>query len=292
MRCSGRQRGASLIEIMVSLVIGLFVVGAVMTTYLGTGTSGRQQSAASQMTEDAMIAFTLVGRDIQIAGSTDVNSIVATAGGGTAVFARPAVLARPIFGCEGSFTTATAAVTAATCAAGTASHAIEVSYQATTRTAAVTSGGLTTDCLGNTLSSTNVVGFGTLTFTSNRYYVDSGTGRPELYCASQDAAGSGGQPIVENVEFLKFWYGVAPAWNSSDPSTRRAVRYVTASNVADWNTVVSVRMCVLIRSADAVLTGEDSASYTDCDNTTQSSTDRRLRRAFFSTVALRNKVGF
>ena len=38
------QRGMSIMELMVSVVIGLFVVSAVLVNYLGSGVTGRQQS--------------------------------------------------------------------------------------------------------------------------------------------------------------------------------------------------------------------------------------------------------
>lgn len=286
------QGGFSLVEILVSLVIGLFVVGAVLTNYIGSGTAGNQQSQVSQMTEDAQIALTLMSRDVQMAGSVEAEGILATPGGGTATFARLQTF-RPVFGCSNSFQTATVAFATATCAAGAGSHSLEVNYQATTATAVV-SGGVPTDCLGNAITAVAVGGPPTVDayFVSNRYYVSSGTGRPELHCASQAAAGSGGQPITENVQEMRLWYGEAVAWNAANPAARQPVRYVTAASVADWNNVVAVRVCLLMRTADPVLTGEDNATYRDCTGTTQTSSDRRIYRAFFSTMALRNRVGF
>lgn len=129
---------------------------------------------------------------------------------------------------------------------------------------------------------------------SNRYYLKTvtysdNTGRSELHCASK--LGNTGQPLVENVEGMKFWYGEA---NPLDP--RQIVRYVTAANVKDLGTdfgyVVSVRVCLLMRSTEAVLTAEDSATFLDCDSVSQTSPDRHAYRAYFTTTALRNKMTF
>jgi type IV pilus assembly protein PilW len=77
-------RGVTLIELMVSLVLGLIVAGAAMAvfltnrqTYLATENLGRLQ-------EGARVAFELMGRDIRAAGAipcsneTAVNNIVDT----------------------------------------------------------------------------------------------------------------------------------------------------------------------------------------------------------------------
>jgi type IV pilus assembly protein PilW len=288
-----KQSGVSLIEVMVSLVIGLFVIGAVLMNYLGSGTTGRQQSYVSQMSEDAQIGFSILNRDLQMAGYSNTNAMVLV--GGTATFARPAF--RPIFGCDAPFLDAAAAFNAATCgtATGTSTHAIEVNYQATTATVVLSSAGVPTDCIGNTVAGTDVyqavTGPGAF-MTSNRYYVADVGGRPELHCASQAATTSGGQPLVENVQAMRVRYGVATAWSAAALDSRRAVRYVEASNVTDWNNVVSVRTCLLMRSSEAILTSEDVRTYTDCDGVAQTSADNRLYRAFFSTTAIRNRVAF
>lgn len=301
---SRRQRhlGASLIEVMVSLVIGLFVVGAVITNYLSTGAGGRLQSAISQMSEDAQIAFRMISRDLQMAGYTEVNTVLTSGVNQTATFTRPGGNFRPVFGCASTFVAPTAGFAAATCPVTTSTlHAIEVNYQTTTATSLVNSANEPTDCLGNSTNSTTQTGFtvgSTLSFTSNRYYVTTtsatGASRPELYCASPAAAGSGGQPLVENVQAMKIWYGEAANWNASDPTSRLAVRYVTANQVTSFNNVVSVRICLLMRTSEPVLTAEDSTfRYTNCDGVSGlSSTDGRIYRAFYSSIALRNRTGF
>jgi len=57
-----RNRGVSIIEILVSLVIGLIVVGAVLVSYLGSGKTSKVQAAYAEMNESAQIAITLLNR--------------------------------------------------------------------------------------------------------------------------------------------------------------------------------------------------------------------------------------
>jgi type IV pilus assembly protein PilW len=276
------QRGLSIIELMVAMVIGMVVVAAVLFSYLGSGVTGRSQSALAQMNEDAMAAFSIMSRDIQMAGFSEPNGIVAPVPGGVATFGR-VFTGAAIFGCETKINNP-AATGSMSCSVGggTATHSSEVSFQATAVNSIPDSSGVPTDCLGNALALS-----GGAYVATNRYYTATSTtslGR-ELYCSS---SGNSGQPLVENVEAMKLWFGEADA---ADP--RRAVRYVVASDVVDWGRVVSVRMCMLMRSADPVLESDDpvAANYTDCDGGSVASPDRRLYRAFFSTVALRNRMG-
>jgi hypothetical protein len=57
-------------------------------------------------------------------------------------------------------------------------------------------------------------------------------------------------------------------------------------------------VCLVMRSSEAVIDMEmypDPSSpprYLDCDSNTQTITDRFLRRAYFSTTTLRNKMAF
>lgn len=277
-----RQGGLSLVEVMVSLVIGIFVVGAVLMNFIGSGTTGRQQGSLSQLSEDAHVAFSMLARDLQMAGYSDPTGVAVVGSATTASFGRN-YSGLPVFGCIRHFTDPAAATGAVACASSgsTATHSIEVNYEATPVNSLQTSGGVPTDCMGNALTIS-----GTFYVASNRYYVTTtaATSRPELVCSS---AGQTGQAVVENVQSMVLWYGLAETADS-----RRAVRYVKANNVTDWGTVVSVRVCLLMRSADAVLGSEDYATYTDCDGASVTPTDRRIYRAFFSTVALRNRAGF
>lgn len=281
-RSRRHQRGMSIIELMVSVVIGLFVVSAVLVNYLGSGVTGRQQGSLAQLSEDAQLAFNLLARDIQMAGYSDPTGTATVGTATVATFGR-LYSGNAVFGCERVFNDAAANAGSATCATtgSTATHAIEVNYQATSRNSILSSSNVPTDCLGNELTIS-----GSYYVASNRYYITAttATSRPELHCVSP---GRSAQPLIENVESMVFWYGEA---DSVDP--RRAVRYVKAGSVVDWGRVVSVRICLLMRSAAPVLSSDDYLSYTDCEGTTQTSADKRLYRAFYSTVTLRNKAGY
>ncbi|MDO9196206.1 MAG: PilW family protein [Rhodoferax sp.] len=285
-----RVRGISLIEMLISVVIGLVVVGAVLVSIIGSNKAGRFQSAYAQMNEDAQIGLSILSRDLQMAGYAQPTALTSSGGASPTLSLTSTTLGTStfVFGCDSGF----ANPRAATLVCGTATTpAFEVAYEADKDNTVLTGGGLPSDCLGNGIpgAAPHVA--------RNRYFLASGnSGRPELYCAS-DIAGST-QPLIENIEGMKIWYGV-----SVPASPTQVVRYVTATDIAglgavaaaaEWAQVISVRMCLLVRSAEPVLNagGEDTLTYLDCDSVSQTSNDRYLRRAYFTTASLRNRMPF
>jgi len=268
-----RQHGLTLVELMVSVLIGSVVVGALLVTYLSSTLAARRQQALSQMADDAQLALALLRREIQLAGSVEPDGLA----GSSFTAAQPP---RAVFGCETGFAARTAAAGTGACdTAGT--PALELTYLATAASASRNSSGNLVNCTGSTVAAG--------TFISSRWFVRNGPGGfNELYCA---APGSSSQPLVENVQSLHLRYGVADGWQAAVAQSRRPARYLNASELspADWASVVAIRVCVLMRSPQPVLTGEDSLDYLDCDGATQQSADRHLYRSFATTVGIRNR---
>jgi type IV pilus assembly protein PilW len=275
------QRGVSLIELMISLVIGLVVVGAVLVSIIGSSNAGRFQAAYGQMNEDAQIGLSILSRDIQMAGYSEPTALVNTGTVPLPVYVLNfGNLATAIFGCDSDFANPVAA--SVVCGAG-ANAAIETSYQADTQSTVAT-GGAPSDCLGSAIAA------GPPYIVRNRYYVSSGnSGRPELYCAG---VGGSGQPLIENIDSMSILYGMQVA-----AAPRQVVRYVSATSIAgvgaaEWSNVVSVRICLIVRSAQPVLDSGDGSilKYQDCAGASQVSNDRYLRRAYFTTSTLRARM--
>ncbi len=289
------QRGVSLIEVMVSVVIGLVVVGAVLVSYLSSGKTSRQQAAYAEMNENAQMALTLISRDLLLAGYAQVTGAPAPTPPATVTTFTRTYSARAVFGCDPGFAipNTTGAVA---CAVSGSNPSIEVVYEADTSNTVPVSGA-PSDCKGSQIRPMLTVPLNHY-ITYNRFFLAVGaTGRSELHCASatQDASGSAvsAEPLVDNVDAMKFWYGEA---NAANP--REIVRYVSAANVTDWLRVVSVRVCLIVRSSEPVIDMElypdplNPPKYLDCDSTQQTISDRFLRRAYFSTTTLRNKMAF
>lgn len=279
-----KVRGLTLIEFMISMVIGLVVVGAVLVSFVGSGRAGRYQAALTQMNQDAQIALNLLAREVQMAGYVSPGNSLGTSA---------------LFGCDGTAGAVPFAspgpttAGAVTCGAntGTTVSALEVVYEADTKTTVpVGSPAVPSDCLGFGLSLT-----GAIYIARNRFYINTGgSGRPELYCGSNTG---NAQPLIENVEDMQLWYGVA-----ASASPTQVIRFakagkdatstgtVNGQGASEWDNVNSVRICLLMRSSEPVLTSEDTLTYLDCNSASQTSNDKYMRRAYFTTATVRTKM--
>lgn len=291
-----KQSGFSLPELMVAMALGLLVVGAVFLSYAGTVAASRQQGAASDMTEAALLALAILRRDLQMAAYVHPDAVA----GDRFEPMDPVVRARPVFGCRQGFVQVKAPVGTGVCQAGHAgSDAIEINFEASYHAVDRDGSDRLTDCQGAALDHPAFPGTqappadpSSRLASTHRYFVDTPAGAsvPHLYCAS---ARSNRQPLVPHVQELRLSYGVAHGWDPTVPGSQRPVRYVRAHEVgnAAWSEVVAVHLCVLMRSDEPVLdAGEvQTHRYIDCEGNHQMSHDRHLRRAFTTTVGLRNR---
>lgn len=285
-------RGVTLIEMLIAMTIGLVVVGAVMVSYLGSGQAGRIQAAYSQMNQDAQIGLSILNREFQMAGYSAPSGLVQdppTAPPSTPTFSLTYNMgtATAVVGCGSGFVNPQGAGLACNPNPGAldTTPTFEVVYEADTRNTVPTGGGVPTDCVGAGIPA------GPPFFARNRYFISAAG---ELSCASDNTAA---QPLLENVVAMRVWYGVQVA-----AAPRQVAGYVTASQLiaqgaaASWNDVISVRVCLLMRSSEPVLTGEDTLAYRDCDGVLQAPLAAdpfrlHLRRAYYSTSTLRSKMG-
>jgi len=113
-----------------------------------------------------------------------------------------------------------------------------------------------------------------------------------LYRLDTSRTGQTAQELVEGVEYLQVLYG--------ERIGTQNMRYRTAPNVANWGSVVSVKLALLTASRDPVLEAADAtAGYVLLDQTVAKTgttgatitypTDRRLRRVFAAAVNVRNR---
>ena len=308
------DRGLTLIELMVSMVIGLILMIAVVATYLGASGAGRASEAQGRMNEDAQAALGILAQQLRMAGDNPKRSNYQSAAPRNPVYVAGTYAVR---GCDGKFSdiTTAASIQALTCDAGggAAADSIAISYEADGFNTVATSGGAATDCLGNSLpvvpavpqpqmwDGTAVVLATGITYTvaDNRFYIATSDAikSPSLYCKGSGNATP--QPLVENVEDLQLTYGIA----KSDSATPDVAGYLNAAGIvanadlsllADnvrWSKVITARICVVMRSDLPVVTDAVSAQYTKCNGEKETSPpDLRLRRAYSTTVVLRNRA--
>ena len=119
-----------------------------------------------------------------------------------------------------------------------------------------------------------------MTVTTRAMYISNNSqGVPALYMKA--VGSSGGLPkeeLVEGVEGMQLSYGV------DFDSNGEVDRFQTADNVADWDSVKSVRVQLLMRSINTVGGGDISVDFNG-----QTYTDSYMRQVASSTVMLRNR---
>ena len=314
-------QGFSLIELMVSLTIGLLIVTAAFSAYMGASGAGKVAESQGRMNEDAQAALTILVQQLRMAGNNPHQAERSDKARRNPVYSPypavfipiPATFSLSAFslrGCDGKFSNlATASsIDALNCAAGSNALAdsIAVSYEAD----AYNSIGLT-DCLGAELRQIKA------TFVppessndpyyvaTNLFYIDTSASivSPSLFCKG-NGIGSIAKPLVENIEDMQITYGAVKAVTAVDETKTaviagylRADEMISQPDLANlpndaerWAKVIAVRICVLVRSEAPVVTDAVSARYLRCDGTTNTAPpDLRLRRAYYATVVLRNR---
>ena len=296
-----RQRnlkGFSLIELMVSMAIGLMIAAAAFSAYLGAAGASKAAEAQGRMNEDAQAALTILTQQLRMAGGNPNQPNRTDKSRRNPVYMpydltnfkiAPPFSTFSIRGCDRTFSDIATATRLddLNCAAGAnvSPDSIAVSYEADTFNTVPTAANLPTDCLGVKLK--EITPDWNDPVTEPSYYVASAA-----------------HPLVENIEDMQFTYGaVESSTAATDTTTAVVAGYLTADQVRTqlnmaalpndaerWAKVITVHICVLVRSEAPVATDSASARYLKCDGTLQTApSDLRLRRAYHATVVLRNR---
>lgn len=225
-----RQRGLTLIEVLVALLLGLLLIGAVGGLYLANHQTFRQVENMARINENARLAFELLGRDLREAGGMVCGGNLPTAWGidwgqGLQGFnENQALPARDFGNATGDRRDGTDAVVVWS---GTLNPAL--------------------DCpaTGGSWSELHVsawyIGFNSRGgFSLYRIRLDYSVADP-----LNPRASSGPEEMIENVRNLQLVY------LESDGGALGA-SYVDANRVNDWRRVQAVRLALTYQSAEAV----------------------------------------
>jgi type IV pilus assembly protein PilW len=262
------QDGLSLVEIMIALTLGLVILLAVGSVYLGSRQTYRVQEDNARIQEAGKYALEVIGRSIRQAGAdTEMNfNPVAI----TLNCVPPACVAIDSNGAAG------------------ATDTIRNQFYAGREelNGAVWSA---RNCIGGFVAAgalpANIV-TNIFDVAADAASTATGTG---LRCS--DAAGNS-QTLVSNIEDLQVIYGIDTTGDQA------ADQYVATPG--NWTQVVTARICVLIQSANNGL-ATTPQTYLNCEGalgrptagaptTTAGAGDLRLHRSFVATYNLRNRV--
>lgn len=285
------QSGFTLIELLISMALGMVIIGALVVMYLSGSTATRNAQAQGQMNEDAQMALSVFTQELRQAGynPTRTGGVKNDLGQG----------GWNLYACNTGFTDPTVAnISALSCVAG-GGFALAVAYEGDLNTGKNTSTGLPMDCIGNGVG----VAGAPFYVMQSRISITNNT----LTCrGSGNLAQS--QVLAENIESATVNFAVT---EPAVPNSQNVRGYLSASAIINptdaglaalpaldrWNKVVAAQVCVVVRSENPVLqdlgTSATKPSYQNCAGADIDITDGRLRRAYRTTVLLRNHgVGY
>lgn len=118
------------------------------------------------------------------------------------------------------------------------------------------------------------------------YYIRTGaSGRPALW---RRVGAAVPQELVEGVERMEIRYGVC---TNTGSARQVSPPYVNANGVANWASVCSVRIDLLLASVqDNLVTNPQTVIFPADTGTSVAPGDRRLRQGFSATVGIRNRL--
>lgn len=316
------QRGRSLMELLVALVIGFIILGSIMLMTSGSNFSGLRSTTQSRLDEDAQLVLGVLGPQIRMAGYSAVFN------DRTDGVAYKRFMGPPVRGCDNGFTNIEAAAwrgdaaqhsSLLTCNAGGDGAALSIMYEADDLNTLPNAAGLPADCLGRGVTQVPsslqaqtpaAPAAAMVTVVENRFFLRKDGNTLTLSCTGNgvgdnSAAFENPQPLISNIESLQLVYGVSAAAVPPGSATgitqyqNLVVGYLTATemdtqfNAATdpdndpWMRVVNVKVCVTVRS-EKPEAGEPT-SYVNCAGKVITPGDRYLRRTAQATFALRNR---
>ncbi|RQO62904.1 prepilin-type cleavage/methylation domain-containing protein [Variovorax sp. KBW07] len=317
--------GFTLLELLIAMTIGLVILASSLSLYVASSRGSQMSQVETQLNEDGILALNLIQQQLKQAGYS--RQIIPASGAAVmGNYAGPAVR-----GCDGGFTDSSVAFGDLACTTGAGSDAIAIRYEATSDNTTPTNDAtpLATNCVGNGINPvtasqvspppTPASAAGSYALADNRYSVTNANTQPMLSCRGSEKNGSSSTdnvigtswlPLLANVESMQILYGVASRPSAElaatyDPMRHQIISYLSASgvdaltstgvlpNVTEdrWGRVLSVRVCLLMRSDQPVKDAPTGGmAYKDCNNIDASGTDGYLRRTYTTTVLLRNRV--
>ena len=321
---TSKQSGVTLVELMIAMLIGAFLVGGILQIFAGTRQTYRVHDATSRMQENGRMALEVLARDIRMAdfwgcasktidmvdnlnpSGTDYADFVTGGVEGTDGGSGPDSLTL-----RGGFDADIKLDPPYGPAASAVLHINKVSGLAQDDIVMVS------DCSNGDVfqvSNANPDDSGTLVHNTgsgspgNHNASNPGCPGANAHCLSKvygsDARilltreiqykidnGSEGQPALfrNDAEFLDGIEDLQIVYGEDLDDNDIADYFVPANQVVDMDQVISVRIAVVARSYDDNMTGGIAQNY-NVLGTNVVAPDQRLRQVYTSTIAVRNRL--
>ncbi|MGZ8239917.1 MAG: PilW family protein [Methylobacter sp.] len=238
------QKGLTLIELMIAMLLGIFLIGGVLQIFLSSKQTYRMQENLSRLQENGRFTLDFLARDIRMTGYW--GCLQKAAG--------------DIVGSDNN------AVNGDNIDNGTDTITLKGAFAATPPNVTCSSSVNTSAAYYTDLSSTVA------------YRVNSGV--------LQKITNNQTNDLIEGVENMQILYG-------ADTDGDYTANYYVPEGTVGLNReqVVSLRFSLLVRSIDDNLTNQPlQYNYPLPTSTATTATDRRIRRVFTSTIAVRNRL--
>ena len=264
------QSGLSLIELLIAMVIGLFLLAGIASSYISSKKTSIQRDQMSLLEDNGRIALETLTKVIHHTGySTGDKSLL-------------------------PFITKTADVTSVACSDGSQSvvntglftaDRIVKDDSASDSIGVIFYGdnNLFKDCVGSELP---VACRTSPSKVYNSFYVSNGN----LECVGSRV--NKAYVIAEGVENIQFLYGVDTNGDDLVDRYMKATDLALAAvgNATIWKSIISVQVAILVRSSKPVKQSAESKSYTLLDHSVTSANDKFKREVFTTTIRLRNTL--
>ena len=295
---SRSQKGMSLIELMISMVIGLFLLAGVVTNFINTKNADVKRNAVSEMDANAQVALNIMRQTITHAGYPSIQNVRMekafytesdgspldnpTCRDGSSIKRDKDELKK--FTENSGITDILSVISLADNPCITGSGLTCVENPKALVYSDCTGGGATRDLRAVSCSTDPGVGMKDPTEAKiySSFYVEES--EKALYCQGNRADE---QPLVENVYALQFLYGV-----KQDDGKKIYRNATKVEDLDQWGLVNSVQIGLLMQSSDSYILDVDSStiSYILLDEKINIPANQRrhLYRMYNTTVNLEN----
>jgi type IV pilus assembly protein PilW len=311
------SQGYTIVELMISVLLGLLVMGTASVVYLGNRSTTVAQRDLADLAQGGSISVDILARMFRQAGQVAISGTSGGASGGiAATFCIPSV--KPPSSpptstvADGPFIEAWDNKTFPGNTLVNNSDAVLLRFDGSSqqRDGGKADGSIV-DCLGTPVAGPTPGSTSERSWAKLYVAVDSSTGNPALYCSYRNSGATVAttQPLIDNVETFQMLYGIGALYNwegdtkLTDKSQRYRVvveKYLPAASLsdADWGNIAAVRFGIVVSGNSASRGGTDNRNNIDVlgpgygtqfDATSLSASRRaRQRQAISTTVELRN----
>jgi type IV pilus assembly protein PilW len=319
-------RGMSLVEMMVGLALGLFLIVALVALFDSNSEIRRHVDQAAQQIENGRYALDLLRDDLHLAGyygnavpwrgyataAATVPDVCATTAAGIQFASSPSKWPVPVFGIAAGDATPSC-VTGPGRKAGTDILVVRRASTIPTPAGALESGSLYVQASGCNSEGqqhkdfvfdkgANASTFGLrkngcavaadiYEFETHVYYVSNET-IPTLRLLTISGTTAANEPLVEGIDDLRVEYGRDGSGDGTPEEFRKCLSTVDPCSAVDWADTVAVRVHLLARSLDGLGGHVDTKTYTlGTGAVVGPFNDPYKRHAYSSVVRLMNPAG-